>query len=203
MSKELQRTIGVGNIAGAMMHAALDYGTRGWRVVPLAGGGRVPLVDLARIATEPPAGRDQVAHWWQVWPYAALGIATGHASRLVVVSVPRDVNQARSRAQLTRLVKDASRNESRLGGIPKTAIVAHPSRRHHYFMAPEASIPTCDVGDTRIFGEAGVVLAPPPSIYSDAPLWERSPSTVDLPVAPDWIAMVAAVAPRIGSRVAV
>ena len=187
----------------AIVDAAVDYLSRGWRIVPLAGGGRVPLLDLARVVTGPAPDRKQVVHWWQVWPYAALGIATGQSSRLVVVSVLRGAHRPRRHMRLARAVGIAPCNGVPRGPLPETAVVAHAARSHHYFLAPSAPIPTCDIGDVRIFSEAGVVLAPPPGLHSDSPLWERSLSGRAMPNAPEWVTTLAALAPAMRSRLVV
>jgi len=72
---------------GRMLAAALDYAARGWHVLPLQPGGKVPLASLVphgrnEASTNPETVRD----WWSRHPEANIGIACA-ASGLVVVDV--------------------------------------------------------------------------------------------------------------------
>ena len=173
-----------------VVSAVVGYADRGWRVVPLASNGRSPLIELARILDRVCDARE-IAHWWQVWPYAAVGIATGQPSRLVVVSVPREPSMSVRRFEWRRGLNHVRMMRSLPGDLPRTAVVTHATRHHYYYTAPERAIPTCDVGDIRIFGEAGVVLAPPPSIHGDSPRWDNALSATAVSMAPDWVAELA------------
>lgn len=65
------------------LDAALGYAARGWPVLPLRAGQKVPLTTngLHDASTNPAVVRD----WWSRWPDANVGVRTGAASKLVVV----------------------------------------------------------------------------------------------------------------------
>jgi hypothetical protein len=200
MLNEGRRAVRVADTTRAIFDAAVSYAARGWWVVPLAGGGRAPLVDLEQIVVGPAPDERLFAHWWQLWPYAALGIATGQSSRLIVVSVPRDMDRQRRAIALGRAFGVTRPSRWLPRTLPETAVVAHAQRTHHYFTASNVSISTCDVDGTRIFGEAGVVLAPPPSIHAALPRWEHPLPTGDMPATPEWVPQIAAARPGMRSR---
>jgi Bifunctional DNA primase/polymerase, N-terminal len=177
----------------SVVSAVVGYAERGWRVVPLASNGRSPLIELARIV-ERVFDTREITHWWQIWPYAAVGIATGQPSRLVVVSVPREPSTPVRRLEWRRGPRRVQFTHSLPGDLPRTAVVSHAARLHYYYyMAPERPIPTCEVGDIWIFGEAGVVVAPPPSIHGDSPRWECPLSLTAVSLAPDWVEELATI----------
>lgn len=87
--------------SSAILDAALDYGRRGWKVLPLhnlvSGGcscnlgtncpernrGKHPrLNEWQRIATD---DESQIVEWWRRWPIANIGVLLGKASNLVDV----------------------------------------------------------------------------------------------------------------------
>ncbi len=177
----------------SVVSAVVGYAERGWRVVPLASNGRSPLIELARIVGDRVSDAREIRHWWQIWPYAAVGIATGQPSRLVVVSVPRDPFTSVRRLEWRRGLRRLQVTRSLPGDLPRTAVVSHAGRLHYYYTAPEGPIPTYEVGDILIFGEAGVVVAPPPSIHGDSPRWECALSATAVSLAPDWVAELATI----------
>ncbi len=176
------------SVTQGVVSAAIDYVERGWCVIPLASNGRSPLLDVAHVADGPASDSRQLAHWWQVWPYAAVGIATGRASGLVVVSVPRTPTGPPRRGEWRRGARDAGGARASGNDLPHTAVVRHATRLHYYYYVwPDTPIPTCDVGDMRIFGEAGVVVAPPPCIHAKSPEWEHAPWRIPVSSAPAWV----------------
>ena len=89
--------------ASDLLAHALAYAERGWPVFPVhtpqSDGscscrrpcnriGKHPRISQGRngATTDP----DTIARWWNVWPDANIGIATGQESRLVVVDVDED-----------------------------------------------------------------------------------------------------------------
>src|SRR5215475_8598523 len=76
--------------------AALEFCRRGWRVLPVAG--KVPR--LAAWPAQATTDEATVRRWWQTWPTADIGIATGGG--LLVLDVdPRHHGDA-SLAELER-----------------------------------------------------------------------------------------------------
>src|SRR4051812_3482416 len=78
--------------------AAQTYAKRGWRVLPLHSvrGGRCSCgsPECSSVAKHPRTGHgrndattdlDQIERWWQTWPDANIGLATGPESNLVVL----------------------------------------------------------------------------------------------------------------------
>src|SRR3989442_11083658 len=60
-----------------MLDAALDYVARGWPVLPVKPGGKIPLVAHGLKSATVDDG--QVRRWWNRWPHANIGIRTGVA----------------------------------------------------------------------------------------------------------------------------
>ncbi|MGQ9851700.1 MAG: phage/plasmid primase, P4 family, partial [Aggregatilineaceae bacterium] len=68
-----------------LLQAALSYAARGWPVLPLRPRGKEPLTAHGfKDATTDPA---IIVGWWQRWPDANVGIATGGPSGLMVLDV--------------------------------------------------------------------------------------------------------------------
>jgi hypothetical protein len=151
--------------------AALDYGRRGWRVLPVAG--KVP-----RIASWPTqATREEatVRRWWRTWPTADIGIATG-AGLLVLDIDPRHGGDG-SLAELERAH----------GPLPETPrVLTGGGGVHLYFTVdqPIGNRAGLALGiDLRGYG--GYVVAPP-SVHASGRryVWELGASPDDVPLAP-------------------
>ena len=144
---------------------ALAYAHRDWSVFPLhsirdgrctcgtdccknagkhprvKGGFKVATVDARQIET-----------WWRKWPDANIGIATGAASKLIVI----DIDGANGLEMLQSLVPQ-------YGPLPRTAIVKTARGWHLYFAMPAtcASIPCSTGKGLDVRGDGGYVVAPP------------------------------------------
>lgn len=130
---------------------ALLYASRGWRVFPLKPRGKTPLVKGGfKAATVDP---NQIRAWWQQWPTANIGIATGRASGLLVFDIDGKPGLDEL-AKLTRLH----------GPIPSTPVVVTSRGWHIYLALPQGDagrIP-CSSGDgLDVRGDGGYVVAPP------------------------------------------
>lgn len=77
------------------LDAALDYRERGWAVLPLAPGGKLPHTEMLKAVRgsemttplwEHPAGASEIEEWFRVDPSASLGIFTGNVSGGLVVA---------------------------------------------------------------------------------------------------------------------
>ena len=152
-----------------LMESALGYALRGWRVFPLHGvdanGCTCGKPDCERQGKHPrtehgldDATRDvaRIRDWWQRWPNANIGIATGAASGLVVL----DIDPRHSGLKTLEALK------RKHGGVPRTLTVLTGSGGHHaYFAHPghtkirNSSGRLGDGIDVR--GDGGYVVAPP------------------------------------------
>lgn len=177
----------------ALRDAALQYAALGWRVLPLAGvhggtcdcgkfdcasPGKHPFIGTGFKAAS--ASQEQVADWWDEFPEANVGIATGEVSGIWVLDVDGELGES-SLASL----------EQQHGPLPPTLTVATGNGRHHYFTC-KTPLPS-RVGvrpglDVR--AEKGYVVAPPSrhasgSIYT----WSAGApaATAALPEAPAWL----------------
>ncbi|MGZ4847081.1 MAG: phage/plasmid primase, P4 family [Halobacteriota archaeon] len=137
--------------------AALDYAGRGYAVIPLIPGSKVPLTPNGyKDAT---TDKEQIVRWWDQHAEANIGIATGERSNLLVLDV--DVkNSVNGRKALQDLTKQ-------LGLLPsRIRIVNTPSEgRHIYFRFPSElrDIPLKNTlaNGVEIKGDGRYVVAPP------------------------------------------
>jgi hypothetical protein len=139
-------------MSGELLGAALTYGLRGWRVVPLEDDGKAPRIKRWQLkASSDPA---TITGWWEKWPNANVGVAAGAASGIVVLDVDGDEGEA-TLAEL----------EDKLGPLPETLEVATPSGgRHLWFQHPGGHVPNSASAlgpglDVR--GDGGLVVVPP------------------------------------------
>jgi hypothetical protein len=158
--------------------AALGYAGRGWPVLPLAAGSKLPLAG-SRGSRGATLDLDEILGW----PAGVnVAIATGRPSGIVVLDVDRRHNGDESLAEL----------EGRLGALPKTLEVRTPGGRHLYFTT-SADVRNSTGGLGRgldIKGEGGYVVGVPsvvagtvyewlPGLRSIAPL----PTALEQPLA--------------------
>ena len=68
-----------------MIDHALAYATRGWPVFPIEPRGKKPLTANGCKAAS--TRHQQIAEWWERWPKANIGLATGRGSGLLVVDL--------------------------------------------------------------------------------------------------------------------
>lgn len=193
-----------GAMSGERKRAALAYAGRGWRVFPLhwiredgscscdhknparcsrdepKGWGKHPLTEHG--FKDASADPQQVERWWDRWPEANIGIATGAESGLVVL----DVDPPEGFEQLSRI-------EQHHGAIPPT-LTARSGRggRHYYLAHPGGRVSNReDLLQERRFGSAsagidvrgdgGYILAPPSRNAAGAYVWaelEETPPAV-------------------------
>src|SRR5262249_40440876 len=108
-----------------------------------------------------PAGREEIAAWFELDPDTNLGIVTGAASEgTVVVDVDREIP-----ADVT---------------LPATASVRTSRDRHLYYRS-SAPIRCCELGWGELKGEGGYVVAPDSTHETgDRYEWEPSPEEIEL-----------------------
>ncbi len=77
-----------------LMDLALHYADKGWPMFPVTPGGKLPLIARARGGhgyLDATIDRSRIEEWWRAYPEANIGIATGRASKLLVIDVdPRN-----------------------------------------------------------------------------------------------------------------
>ena len=176
-----------------LLAAALEYASKGWRVVPLYSP-RGGACDCHLGAGCPTPGKhprtghgkddattdaDLIRQWWETWPQANIGIATGDG--LLVLDVdPRHGGD------------DALHElEREHGELPATIRVKTGGGGEHIYFANPNGI-GCSAGrlgeglDTK--GAGGYVLAPPSVHPSGRPYaWDVPPEEVALAEPPPWL----------------
>jgi hypothetical protein len=184
-----------------LVNAALGYGRRGWRVLPVhtirpdsrctcgratcdSPGKHPKLKDWPKLAA---TDADVIWRWWQWWPTANVGIATG--TGLLVLDVDGDAG-AESLADLER----------RHGHLFDTPRALTGGGGAHYLFTVEGTIankvkiaPGLDVR-----GDDGQIVAPPSRHASGRRYaWDVTahPDEVPLAPAPRWLLELIATSP--------
>lgn len=158
-----------------LLRAALVYARLGWRVLPLhtqnsSGACTCKLgIKCPRLAKHPRirewetrATTDPatINEWWDRWPTANVGIATGLESGIIVVDI--DGNSGQLHATMDRL--------------PETRISRTGSGGYHLVFASPGQPVVCAVGlqdGVDIRGDGGYIVAPPSIHKSGKPYkWE-------------------------------
>jgi hypothetical protein len=128
--------------------AALELAEQGYRVHPCRADKKAYLEGWPERAT---TDEDKVTSWWQRWPDALVGVATGRG--LVVVDVDGDEGAA-SLAALTE----------RYGPLPQTRMVRTGGGGYHFWLAVPEGVETRNTAsrigekiDTR--GDGGYVIS--------------------------------------------
>lgn len=143
-------------MTNTLLEAALGYAARGWRIFPLKPRGKTPLVKGGfKAATVAPA---QIRAWWEKWPDANIGIATGQASGILVL----DIDGAEGLRSLRRL-------QERCGELlPQTLVCSTGRGFHVYFALEPGQAIRCTTGSKEhadegldVRADGGYVVAPP------------------------------------------
>lgn len=156
------------SLVSSNLEFALEYGSLGWRVLPLHGihrgactcqkgvscpsPGKHPRIKTGRAFAAATTDRAQLAEWWRRWPGANIGIATGQASGVVVV----DIDGPEGAALLASIV-------AAHGGLPPTLMSASGRAGagiHLWFACAEPS-PSNSGGKLDIRGDGGQVVVAP------------------------------------------
>jgi hypothetical protein len=166
----------------SFLEAAIELAEGGWKVFPIRPRDKRPLTRHG--LKEATADIEQIREWWQEWPEANIGVATGQASGIVVLDV--DDRHGGREALRDLVVKH--------GALPVgVACETGGGGKHLYFAAPafaaRNSVGKLGAGlDVR--GDGGYVVAPP-SVHESgsryAWLSHQSPSNSVLPTAPTWL----------------
>jgi len=162
--------------------AALVYASHRWPVFPLIPKDKRPLTnDGFKSAT---SDRDTILAWWNQWPEANIGLATGIAFDVL------DVDGEVGRKELLKVLDSIGVTYRHAGPVVITG------KGWHYYFAPTGHGNRANIrgdGDTKtnldFRGLGGYVVAPP-SLH---PLghryrWDATrPPKLDLPTAPEWL----------------
>ena len=128
------------------------------------------------------ASRDleQVRKWWEAYPDANIGLATGGEGGVWVL----DIDGPEGCAVLAEL-------EQKHGKLPEP-VVSKTAKGEHYFFRIEGdtsirnSVRVLPEIDTR--GDGGYVIVPPSNHRTGVEyLWKRSPEEADILPAPAWL----------------
>ncbi|MCK5623593.1 MAG: bifunctional DNA primase/polymerase [Alphaproteobacteria bacterium] len=169
-----------------MRKTAAKYLARGWAVVPIAAGGKHPLVRWQTFQERLPTGKE-LEDWFARWPDAGVGIVTGAVSNLVVLDVdPRHGGGDSLRAL-----------EREHGPLPHTIeAITGGGGRHVYFTFPGGELRnrTAMAPGIDLRAEGGLVVAPP-SMHASGRryAWEVShhPDETELAAMPGWLLQLA------------
>ena len=69
-----------------MLNEALEYLARGWSIIPIKPGGKLPMIEWRDYQTRQPT-KAEVEGWWRKWPLANIAVITGRISGIVVVDI--------------------------------------------------------------------------------------------------------------------
>ena len=140
---------------GRLGAAAIAYARRGLYVFPLRPGGKEPLAAAAPHGVKDAScDPDEVAAWWEIYPDANIGLATGQKSGVLVL----DVDGPEGEASLAALVAANT-------PLPDTPQQITGKGRHLFFAWPDGQ----HIGNSSrklgpgldIRGEGGYVLVAP------------------------------------------
>jgi hypothetical protein len=166
--------------ANRLLAAALRYVARGLRVLPLAKGGKVPLVDHG--VHDASADVDVVRAWWRRWPRANVAIAVPPAWLVVDVD-PRNGGDE----SLFAL-------EAQHGELPATLVARTGSGGMHIVLArPEGVDFRGKLARGIDLLGAGRYIVAAPSVHPSggAYVW-TSPRGTPIAPAPAWLVALAA-----------
>ncbi len=168
------------------LEAALEYASRGWRVIPIPAGLRFPQ-GFSEWQKDATTSLPQIQKWWgQDYPGYGVGIVTGVQSNLFVVDV--DVKEGKQGAESVAAL------EATFGPFPDTyEVITGSGGRHLYFTMPAGQVITnantalrAQWPDIDIRGEGGFVVAPPSS--NNYGSYEVEVASPDHPAeAPQWL----------------
>jgi putative DNA primase/helicase len=162
-----------------LCRAALYYAKLGWPVLPLRPRSKSPLTKHGyKDAT---TDERTIRSWWERWPNANVGIATGAASGVVVLDVDPRAGGLESLQELM----------DRHGPLPQTPIVETGGGGLHYYFAVRGSVRSRRLAHgLELKADGGYIVAPPSLHPTGKPYrWLHGHTPKDLPLAelPEWI----------------
>lgn len=176
--------------ASEIQAAATDYLRRGWSVIPLQSGSKLPALRWEEYQQQR-VDAETLGRWLRRWPRLNIGIVTGAVSGLVVLDVDRHHGGFESLSALERLH----------GALPATVETETGGGGRHIYFACPAVAPRNKAGlapgiDLR--GEGGMVVAPPSTHPSGGRYrWRQGhePGTLPLAALPYWLARLTQAGP--------
>jgi hypothetical protein len=162
---------------GSCLDAALDYLARGWSVVPLRAGGKVPPIAWQAFQ-ERRAEPAEVRDWYRRWPGAGVGVVTGAISRLAVIDIDPRHGGAESLFAW----------QERHGPLPPTVeALTGGGGTHLYFISSNAALRNrvAVLPGVDLRARGGLVVAPP-SLHASGRryAWRAGHAPADRPPAP-------------------
>jgi putative DNA primase/helicase len=176
-----------------LLKAALGYASRGWPVLPLhwpiegrcscwkkhhcANPGKHPLTPHGKddASTDPAT----IRRWWERWPEANIGIATGKQSGFLVLNInPRDGLDLDDFMEILGFFDDNLKFPAALTG---------GAGLHYYFQYPEddLEIPEQLPGFPGIYlMGAGDYVVAPPSRHASGECYKWTPGSKAAPIVP-------------------
>lgn len=144
--------------------------------------GKIPLT--AHGCKDATRDRDQVESWWDQYPLANIGIATGEINGLLVIDVDVKHDQGKYGDESLKAL------ESELGELPETWVaITGSGGLHYYFRYPEGhdirNSASQLAQDIDIRAQGGYVVAPP-SVHPDTGRlyeWECGSDPEETPLA--------------------
>ncbi|MCH8112706.1 MAG: bifunctional DNA primase/polymerase [Proteobacteria bacterium] len=163
----------------SLHHAAVAYASHGRAVFPLKPRGKTPLTQHG--LNDATKDAIQISAWWQQWPEANIGCATGQASGFWSLDIDGDEGEASLRSL-----------EAQHGELPRTVEIITGRGRQAFFKYETPirnSAGRLGTGlDVR--GDGGYTILPP-SIHPTGKRYEWSvdgyPGEVSLASSPEWL----------------
>jgi hypothetical protein len=172
---------------------ALQFAARKWFVLPLntpqSGGCSCQQEDCA-IGKHPRTrhgsadatdDKDQIRAWWERWPDANIGIATGPASGLVVLDID-DRGEVCGSDNLADLATD-------FGGLPDTLTAITGNGKHLFFQHPGGTVKNSTgklAYGVDVKADGGYVVAPP-SLHASGTRYRWEDFTKPVAPLPEWL----------------
>jgi len=151
-----------------MGDCAAAYARLGWSVIPIESGGKKPLVRWERYSRER-ASEKQVQKWWQKYPGANIGIATGKVSGFIAV----DIDSAKGRENYINLFGELHNTISQTTGKPNSL---------HLLFNPENTKISNMAGlvpDVDVRGDGGYIIIAP-SVHPNGKKYEWKIDPVEM-----------------------
>lgn len=149
-----------------MLQYALKYAQKGFAVFPVKERGKVPIIkNWQNDASKDP---NQINKWWNAYPNANIGIATGTKSNLIVIDIDQDEDKGKDGLASIKEWEQAN------GELPETAeVLTGRGGVHKYYRLCDARIKNAVniIDSVDIRNEGGYVVAPP-SIHENGRCYE-------------------------------